>query len=137
MTLTFQNFGQNFGQRLSRSVILLGVALELLGCPSSSNPQSMGPPKLQSGGLPTQVFSKDQGRIQYQTQCTACHNTDPKKPGSVGPEVFGSSKELLEARILRAQYPPGYLPKRKTHLMAPLPHLKTAIDSIFIYLNQD
>lgn len=79
----------------------------------------------------------ERGRAVYQTQCTACHNADPRKPGSIGPDVFGSSKELLAARILKAEYPAGYKPKRETHAMVPLPHLKNEIDSIHLFLNQD
>ena len=75
------------------------------------------------------------GRAVYQTQCTACHNTNPHRPGSLGPDVFGSSRELLEARIVRGSYPAGYTPKRETHVMAPLPHLKNELDAIHAYLN--
>lgn len=75
------------------------------------------------------------GRAVYQTNCTACHNTDPHKPGSLGPEVFGSSKELLEARILRADYPPDYKAKRMTHVMNALPHLKGDLEAIHAFLN--
>jgi mono/diheme cytochrome c family protein len=79
--------------------------------------------------------SADRGRVIYQTQCIACHNADPHKPGSIGPDVYGSSKELLRARILNAAYPPGYKPKRETHAMAKLPHLKNEIDSVYEFLN--
>jgi mono/diheme cytochrome c family protein len=78
----------------------------------------------------------ERGRTIYQTQCTACHNSDPHKSGAIGPDVFGSSRELLEARVLRAEYPTGYKPKRETHQMAALPHLKGEIDSLTAYLNK-
>ncbi len=81
--------------------------------------------------------SADHGRVIYQTQCIACHNSNPHKPGSIGPDIFGSSKELLQARILKGDYPPGYQPKRSTHNMAALPHLKDEIDSLHAYLNSD
>ena len=84
------------------------------------------------------VFDQDvytRGKAVYQTNCTACHNGDPKKPGAVGPELAGSSRELIEARVLRAEYPPGYKPKRQTHLMVPLPQLKPEIDALAEYLN--
>lgn len=67
--------------------------------------------------------SAEQGKQVYQTNCIACHNVDPKKDGSVGPSVFGSSKELVEARVLRADYPPNYKPKRSTRMMPPFPGL--------------
>ncbi|MEO5970075.1 MAG: c-type cytochrome [Bdellovibrionia bacterium] len=78
----------------------------------------------------------ERGRTVYQTQCTACHNSDPRRAGSIGPEVFGSSRELLEARVLRAECPAGYKPKRETHQMAAFPHLKAEIDSLTTYLNK-
>lgn len=75
------------------------------------------------------------GRMIYQTNCTACHHSDPNKAGSLGPEVFGSSLELLEARIMRGTYPEGYKPKRDTKSMVPLPHLEKEIPALFQYLN--
>ena len=79
----------------------------------------------------------DHGRVIYQSSCIACHNSDPRKPGAVGPEVFGSSQELLEARIMSAKYPDGYKPKRDTHQMQPLPQLKNEIPALFQYLNSN
>lgn len=57
------------------------------------------------------------GRQIYSGRCTACHNPDPALPGSLGPPVKGSSRELLEAKLLRGAYPPGYAPKRTTRIM--------------------
>ena len=76
------------------------------------------------------------GRTIYTTQCTACHHSDPHKSGTLGPDVFGSSLELLEARITHANYPKDYTPKRPTHTMAALPHLtKEDITALHAYLN--
>jgi len=92
---------------------------------------------LKSGQGPAAMTpaSVERGRIIYQTQCIACHNPNPRKPGSIGPEIFKSSRELLEARILHGNYPPGYTPKRQTHSMVALPHLKHEIDSLHAFLN--
>ncbi len=79
--------------------------------------------------------SAEKGQTIYRTYCTACHNSDPKKPGTLGPEIFGASKELLEARILTATYPEGYKPKRETKTMPPFPYLKNDIPSLHLYLN--
>lgn len=76
-----------------------------------------------------------QGKTVYQTNCIACHHSNPRQPGSIGPDVWGSSKALLEARIISASYPEGYKPKRASHAMAPLPHLKGEIDALHAYLN--
>lgn len=80
---------------------------------------------------------KERGRIVYQANCIACHHSDPKKPGSLGPDVFGSSKELLEARILEGTYPSGYSPKRGTHMMPPLKQLKNEIEALHTFLNSN
>src|SRR5207249_2798713 len=63
----------------------------------------------------------ERGRQVYLAQCTQCHNADPAQDGAVGPAVKGASRELLEARILRGSYPPGYKPKRPTNVMPPQP----------------
>lgn len=74
------------------------------------------------------------GKAVYAANCTACHNADPAKPGSLGPEVTGASRELLEARVIRGEYPAGYTPKRTSTLMQPLPHLAPDIESLAAYL---
>jgi mono/diheme cytochrome c family protein len=76
------------------------------------------------------------GRTIYQSVCIACHNTDPKKAGALGPEVWGASLELLTARITKAEYPAGYTPKRTTHVMQPLPQVVKDIPAVQAYLNQ-
>ena len=76
------------------------------------------------------------GKRIYLGHCSACHATDPKKDGSLGPAVWGVSKELLRARVLKAEYPPGYKPKRQTKLMTPLPHMEGDIDSLHAFLNE-
>jgi mono/diheme cytochrome c family protein len=82
---------------------------------------------------PLDLASK--GRTVYMSACIACHNGDPKQEGVLGPAVYGSSKELLAARILTATYPEGYKPKRPSKTMVALPHLKDDIDAIHAYLN--
>lgn len=78
----------------------------------------------------------EQGRRVYVANCIACHHTDPSRDGSLGPAVAGSSRELLEARILRAEYPPDYTPKRPTSLMQAMPYLKADIDALAAYLEE-
>ena len=75
------------------------------------------------------------GRRVYMTVCIACHNPDPTKDGPIGPAVKGSSPELIEARVLRASYPPGYTPKRKTALMPKQPQLENEILDLAAYLS--
>ena len=59
---------------------------------------------------------------------------DPAKTGTLGPPVAGSSRELVDARVLRVAYPPGYQPKRPTTLMQPMPDLAGSIDDITAFL---
>ena len=79
----------------------------------------------------------DKGKSVYMTTCIACHNPDPKISGSIGPEVYGSSKVLIESKIVSGEYPPNYVPKRKTKLMPKFAeeHGKD-IEAIHAFLNQ-
>ena len=74
------------------------------------------------------------GKQVYLTECIACHNIDPAKDGPLGPAVKGSSQELLEAKVLRVSYPPGYAPKRPTALMPPMPKLAAKIPDLAAFL---
>ena len=74
------------------------------------------------------------GRVTYMTYCVVCHNPNPKLAGGAGPDVAGASRELLEARVLHASYPPGYKPKRATKAMVALPFLAGKIDALAAYL---
>jgi mono/diheme cytochrome c family protein len=76
----------------------------------------------------------ERGRQVYLAQCTQCHSPDPAQSGPVGPPVKGSSRELLEARITRAAYPPGYRPKRGTAVMPAQPSLAPEIPALADYL---
>jgi mono/diheme cytochrome c family protein len=74
------------------------------------------------------------GRAVYVANCVACHNSDPSKDGPIGPALKGSPKELIEYRVLRTEYPPGYQPKRNTKIMPTFPFLKTEIPYLAVYL---
>jgi mono/diheme cytochrome c family protein len=76
----------------------------------------------------------ERGRQVYLAQCVTCHATDPSRPGPVGPPVRGSSRELLEAKLLRGTYPPGYRPKRPTSVMPPQPALAKDVPALAEYL---
>jgi mono/diheme cytochrome c family protein len=75
-----------------------------------------------------------EGRQIYLPVCTACHNADPALDGTLGPAIAGSSRELLEAKVVRGEYPAGYAPKRDSRSMVPLPHLAERIDALTAYL---
>jgi mono/diheme cytochrome c family protein len=74
------------------------------------------------------------GKQVYLTECIACHNPDPARDGVLGPAIKGASQELLEARVLRAAYPPGYTPKRSTALMPAQPKLAPKIPDLAAFL---
>jgi mono/diheme cytochrome c family protein len=74
------------------------------------------------------------GRAVYVANCVACHNSDPSKDGPIGPAIKASSQELLQARVLSTSYPPGYKPKRPTHVMPQFPFLKDEIPYLAAYL---
>jgi mono/diheme cytochrome c family protein len=77
---------------------------------------------------------RQRGKTVYATNCTSCHAADPKMEGALGPAVMGSSRELLEARIVHGNYPEGYQPKRDSKVMVALPHLKSEIEALSVYL---
>ena len=74
------------------------------------------------------------GKQAYLTECIACHNFDPARDGTLGPAVKGSSQELLEARVLRGTYPPGYTPKLSTALMPAQPKFAPKIPDLAAFL---
>ena len=78
--------------------------------------------------------SAERGRQVYLAQCTACHASDPAQNGPLGPALRGSSQELLEARVVRGTYPPGYTPKRPSAVMQPMPHVAPSIPDLAAYL---
>jgi len=76
------------------------------------------------------------GERVYKNVCLACHAADPSQDGTLGPAIAGSSRELIEARVVHGSYPEGYTPKRNSQVMPKLPHLANSIDDLAAYLNQ-
>lgn len=74
------------------------------------------------------------GRQVYLSQCIQCHNSDPAQAGAIGPPLKGAPRELLEAKVLRGVYPPGYRPKRATAVMPPLPTVAPDIEALAAFL---
>jgi mono/diheme cytochrome c family protein len=69
------------------------------------------------------------------TYCIACHSPDPSRDGSLGPALQGSSLELLKAKVMRGEYPPGYAPKRKSKVMQKLPVPEADLEAVHAFLN--
>ena len=76
----------------------------------------------------------ERGRQVYVSQCTACHAFDPSQPGPVGPPIKGSSRALLQAKVVHGTYPPGYTPKRPTSVMPPQPQVAKDIEAVAAFL---
>ncbi|RIL04424.1 MAG: cytochrome C [Proteobacteria bacterium] len=88
------------------------------------------------GGGPPLSDAAQRGKFVYGGVCIACHNPNPALDGTLGPANAGASRELLEAKILRAEYPPGYTPKRDSKAMPAMPHLADKIDDLTAYLSE-
>jgi mono/diheme cytochrome c family protein len=102
---------------MTGAVAIVAIAALVLGCTQ-----------------PEAVTEVERGRRMYMANCIVCHNPDPTKPGSAGPEVAGASRALIETRLLHATYPAGYTPKRSTKAMPPLPYLAKHIDDLAVFL---
>ena len=88
-------------------------------------------------GEKKELTAVERGKAVYQNVCIACHNGDPTKDGSLGPSIAGASKELLEARVIHGEYPPGYTPKRpNSGAMPKFEYLADRIDDLAVYLAQ-
>ena len=77
----------------------------------------------------------EKGRMVYFANCVSCHNNNPKKPGSIGPEIFGVSKDVLTQKIISGKYPENYKPKRTSKIMPSMPHLNKEISNLHAFIN--
>lgn len=122
----------------AKTALVVAIGWVAMGCSEGSAPS----PVADTGSTPVPapppepepVDLVSEGRDAYLGNCIACHNPDPKADGALGPPVVGASEALLEARILRAEYPPGYTPKRTTASMIAMPFLESRIPAIAAYL---
>ena len=119
------------------AALLVAVGLALAGCgdaPPSSPPTTSGSGATPAARPATGEGSSEKGRQVWLGQCIACHNSDPAKDGPLGPAVKGASRELLEARVVRGEYPPGYTPKRPSKVMPARPDLAPSVADLTAYL---
>ena len=77
----------------------------------------------------------EKGRMVYFANCVSCHNNNPKKPGSIGPEVYGASIDVLTQKIVFGKYPENYRPKRTSKIMPLMPHLNKEISNLHAFIN--
>ena len=129
-----------------RAALLAALSGALvLGCGESSDPAppsaasnsgaSIAKPSPAAAATAASDLVED-GRQTYLSVCIACHNADPMKDGPLGPPVVGAALDLLEARILRGEYPPGYVPKRDSRAMVAMPFLEKKIPALHAYLEK-
>ncbi len=117
--------------------VLLASGVLLTACGQDEKPApTAGPTGSASspGAVRAAAGDPTKGQQIWLGQCVACHNPDPGKDGPIGPAVKGASKDLLEARVVHAAYPPGYKPKRETKVMPPRPDLVASIPDLAAYL---
>jgi mono/diheme cytochrome c family protein len=96
--------------------------------------EAMGLLACSEGASDPQTALVKRGEQVYLNNCTACHSRNPREAGPVGPPLAGSPLELLQAKVLRNEYPPGYTPKRETKAMIALPHLEPELPAIAAFL---
>lgn len=84
---------------------------------------------------PRELRPVERGEVVYRTNCISCHNRDPNLAGPLGPAIAGSTRSLIEARVLHGTYPPGYVAQRKSHTMRALPWLDGHVDDLTAYLD--
>ena len=77
----------------------------------------------------------EKGRMVYFANCVSCHNNNTKKPGSIGPEVYGVPIDVLTQKIISGKYPKNYRPKRTSKLMPLMPHLNKEISNLHAFIN--
>ena len=109
-------------RRIGLIVVTALLVTTVIGC-SKENDQS-----------PAKSPDWQRGRAVFLANCVACHNNDPSKDGPIGPAIAGSSKELIETRVLTTSYPPNYKPKRPTKIMPQFPFLKEEVPYLASYL---
>lgn len=86
------------------------------------------------GDAPPLSEAAQRGKAVYNGVCIACHNVNPALDGSLGPANAHASRELVESKVLRGEYPPGYAPKRPSRAMPAFPHLADKVDDLTAWL---
>ena len=78
------------------------------------------------------------GEQIYQTTCIQCHNKDPNIDGPIGPRMVDAPLVVMHSKVMTGKYPEplpaGFVPKRKTRAMRPLPQFEAEIPLIHEYV---
>ena len=111
---------RSFRRSIVAAAIAASALVDCLGC------QDVGEPTGSEAGV--------RGKAVYMNVCIACHNGDPNEDGALGPAIADSSLELLEAKVLRAEYPEGYEPKRAGIVMPSFGYLEEKLPDLAAFL---
>jgi mono/diheme cytochrome c family protein len=80
----------------------------------------------------------DRGARIYKAQCIRCHNADPNRKGSIGPEQIDAPFDVVVSKVMTGKYPDplpkGFVPKRKSKAMTPLKNLKNDIPYLHAWI---
>lgn len=83
---------------------------------------------------PTDETLRQEGKRLYIANCVRCHNVNPTKVGSVGPELFTTPLEVFRTKVPKGLYPSGYTPKRRSKVMPKFSSLTNTVDFIYDYV---
>ncbi len=80
----------------------------------------------------------DRGRRLYFSNCIQCHNRDPNRMGSMGPEMIDAPLSVMTSKFMTGKYPEvlpaGFVPKRRTTAMKKIIKLEKDIPAIHAYV---
>jgi mono/diheme cytochrome c family protein len=131
-------------RRAKQTLLVAAASLALAACsgseetpPAPGVTTSGGGGSGQSSAAEARAGDASAGEEIYGNVCATCHGGNPSEDGTVGPAIAGSSLELIEAKVLRGEYPPGYTPKRNSKAMPPLPYLKDFVPDIAAFLQKN
>ena len=111
--------------RRRATVILLGLLpIATLSCSEAGD----------GGGSGGELDAVARGEHYYQNVCIACHSGDPNADGTLGPALAGTPLAVIEAKVMRGEYPEGYTPKRETATMPRFEFLGPELSNIAAYL---
>jgi mono/diheme cytochrome c family protein len=84
--------------------------------------------------IPTNETIQREGKRIYLGTCVRCHNVDPRKAGSIGPELYTTPLDVFRTKVPEGKYPSGYTPKRRTKIMPKFPDLTNKVDWVYDYV---
>lgn len=128
---------QSLGGEVSITPDMVRAALGNAGAAvAPAAPSAAAAPATGAAGTVGTADTAEAGEKVFKEICAACHGTNPALDGPIGPSIKGSVAALIEAKVLKGTYPAGYMPKRGTKLMPPMPHLKDQIGGLAKFLGQ-